>query len=139
MAITLQTAGEQLVHIPTGNVKAMIPVAGYTAPEVGDLVIYDTSENNAVDAAANNENPVGEILSVNRDNGILSVALYKSGTRVILPYSGVVAVGNKIESTGTREIASVDQGKTVVAADGGGVGTVVAVDVPAAARCVVEF
>ena len=32
MALTLQTAGEQLIHIPTGNVKAMVPVAGYTAP-----------------------------------------------------------------------------------------------------------
>lgn len=139
MALTLQTAGEQLTHIPTGNIKAMVPVAGYTAPEVGDLVIYDTSENNAVDEAADTENPIGEVYSTNRDNGILSIALYKSGTRVVLPYSGVVAVGNKIRSTGTREIASVDQGKTVVEADAGGVGAIVAVDVPEVNRIVVEF
>lgn len=136
MAVTIATAGEQLVHIPTGNVKAMIPVAGYTTPLVGDLVIYDVTENNAVDRCAADEMPIGEVLSTNNDNGILSVAEYKSSTRVILPYTGTLAVGEKIEAAGSRAAGGT---KDQVRVNASGVGTVVAIDVPAAGFAVVEF
>ena len=136
MATGTSTAGEQLIHIPPGNVKAMVPVTGYT-PIYGHLTFDDATVNNSVDRAANDEAPSGIIISINNSNGIVSVARFKSGTRVILPYTGTATVGHTILAAGTRQAANDrDDCKTHAT---NGVGKCVAVNVPATNFLVAEF
>lgn len=131
MALSTGTAGERLYHY-----FAKVPKSGYTAV-AGDLVFADNTLNNAVDLAAQNEAPYGLVASINNANGILSVAAFKSGDSVILPYTGTLALGDKIASNGDR--ASGGTRTRVIEKNSGGVGSVVALDYPSAGFCVVEF
>lgn len=114
------------------------PKSGYT-PVRGDLVILDSTIAVGVDLIAANENPMGIVLK--HENGITTVWKFRTGDRVVLPYSGSVAKGDKVEGDGGAHQATIDR-STVRTDNSNGVGFVVAVDTetaPGVGFCVVEF
>jgi hypothetical protein len=141
MAFTTTVAGDRYILPEVGNVKPKRPKSGYTAV-VGDLVILDTSIADGVDLIATDENPYGIVESINNSNGMLSVAEFVAGCSIELPYSGSVALGDKIEGP-----ASIAQGTTLLRTtvrtdNSNGVGTVVAKDADTphgTGHCVVRF
>ena len=139
MAFTSTVAGDRYVLPEVGNIKPKKPKSGYTAV-VGDLVILDTSIANGVDLITTNENPYGIVESINNSNGILSVAEFVAGAEIELPYTGSVALGDKVEF-GTSHGTTLDR-TTVQTDNSNGVGAVVAVDASAphgTGHCVVRF
>jgi hypothetical protein len=111
-------------HVP-GPTLAVAPAAGMTDPVAGDLVIWDTSGNLYVDRCAADENPIGQIIAANPAKTVLTVELFTGGMVAVLPYSGAVSLGNKVEADGTSDSAG--QGK-VRADNTNGTGRVVAKD-----------
>jgi hypothetical protein len=139
MAFTSTVAGDRYLLPEVGNIKPKRPKSGYTAA-VGDLVILDTSLANGVDLITTDENPYGIVESINNSNGILSVAEFMSGCEIELPYSGSVALGDKVEFSTTHG-TTLDR-TTVKTDNSNGVGVVVAVDTATphgTGHCVVRF
>jgi hypothetical protein len=127
MAFTTLVAGDR--YLLGWNVVPKVPKSGYTAA-VGDLVIIDSSIANGVDVIAANENPYAIVESINNSNGVLSVAEFVSGTYIELPYTGSVALGDKIEFGSATHGTTLDR-TTIQTDNSNGVGTVVAVDASA--------
>ncbi len=111
-------------HVP-GPTLATVPKSGWTDPAVGNLVIWDTTGNMAVDECVADENPIGQLIAVNPAKTVLTVELFAGGMVIVLPYSGTPARGDKIEADGT--VNTNNEGK-VRTDNTNGVGKVVAVD-----------
>src|SRR5688572_23731190 len=126
MAFTTVRAGDRYILPESGNIKPQAPKSGWTA-EVGDLIIADTSVAMGVDEITTAENPAGIVESVNNANGTLSVAWFYTGAEIELPYTGSVALGDKIEFGSATHGTTLDR-TTVQTDNSNGVGTVVAVD-----------
>lgn len=138
MAFTLPSCGDAF-HFGWNQIVKK-PKSGYTAAE-GDLCLGDTTVANGCDLIAANENPAYYVDSANQGSGTLSVTRLVSGTRIELPYSGSVALGDKIEGDGGAHGTSLDR-SSVRTDNSNGVGTVIAVDADAphgTGHCVVEF
>ena len=87
-------------HIP-GPTLAAAPVAAWTDPAIGNLVIWDTTANMAVDECAADEKPIGRVIAVNPAKTIVTVELFTGGMVAVLPYSGNPSRGDAIEADGT--------------------------------------
>lgn len=111
-------------HVP-GPTLAVTPKSGWSDPEVGNLVVWDTSTNMAVDECAVDENPIGRIIAVNPAKTVLTVELFTGGMVAVAPYTGVVALGDSVEADGTTDANA--QGK-VRADNANGTGRVIAKD-----------
>lgn len=139
MALTLTSTGDNFHR--GWNEFAVKAVAGYTAPAVGDLVAYENSAANSVDIIAGNEAILGIVDSINASNGVLSICELVPGCRIELPYTGVVALGDKVLFSSATQGASVP--RTQVKTDNtNGTGLVIAVDADAphgTGHCVVRF
>lgn len=112
------------------NMKAKKVKSGYT-PVPGHLVLLDASIANAVDIIAANENPYGIIDSIGNwtatnTGALITVAEFVPGTEIVLPTTGTIAKGDKIEYGGTP-LSGGAVPRTVVQADNSnGVGVVIA-------------
>ena len=144
MALPFSMAGDNFL-IPE-HINTWAPKASYT-PARGHLVLLD-SLNAKVDRCEADENPEGIIVSINSSNGAVSVAQFKSGTRITLEYTGTApTVGQKIEASATPGFgtltfteASGEPRDTVQVDNTNGVGRVISVDSTATVKtCVVEF
>lgn len=111
-------------HIP-GPTLAATPVAAWTDPAVGNLVTWDATANMNVDECAVNENAVGQVIAVNPARTVVTVELFTGGMVAVLPYTGTVARGDKVEADGTTDASG--QGK-VRTDNTNGSGRIVAVD-----------
>jgi hypothetical protein len=126
------------------NCQTKVPKSGYT-PVAGHLVIIDTSIANGVDVCAVNENPYGIITWVAPDATYCTVAEFLGGTTIVLPFSGSVALGDKVECDGAALAATGTSGPSrgVVRTDNSnGVGVVIATGSSSPAgtgTCVVRF
>lgn len=139
MAFTSIVAGDRYLLPEVGNIKAKRPKSGYTAV-IGDLVILDTSIADGVDVITTNENPYGIVESINNSNGMLSVAEFVAGAEIELPYTGSVALGDKVEF-GTTHGTTLDR-TTVQTDNANGVGAIIAKDANTphgTGHCVVRF
>lgn len=118
--------------------------AAYAASAlVGDLVIADSSLPNCVDLIAADEAIYGIVMSLNQktDGSNLSVQELTPGSYVILPYTGTVAIGDKVEfSSATQDTVLL---RTKVKTDNtNGSGYVTAIDADTSAGtgyCCVRF
>jgi hypothetical protein len=140
MAFTTVRAGDRYIQPESGNIKPQAPKSGYTAV-VGDLIIADVSVAMGVDVIAAAENPAGIVESINNANGTLSVAWFYPGCEIELPYTGTVALGDKIEFGSATHGTTLDR-TTVQTDNSNGVGVVVAVDATSphgTGHCVVRF
>lgn len=102
------------------------PVGTYAAPLVGHLVVWDTTANFNVDLCAANENPQGRITKV--EGGVLTMEILTGGCVVRLPYSGIVARGDKVEANG---VVNASNESEVRADNATGTGRVISIDVVA--------
>lgn len=127
MAFNSTTAGDRYILPEPGNVKPKKPKSGYTAV-VGDLVIQDTTVADGVDLIATDEPPYGIVESVNNANGTLSVAEFYPGCTIELPYSGAMALGDKIEGPAVIAQGTTLLRTTVRTDNTNGVGVVIAKD-----------
>lgn len=142
MAFTSVIAGDR--YLRDDNVKPKVPKSGYT-PAVGDLVILDTSIAEGVDLITTNEPPYGIVESLNSWTSAattrpISVAEFVSGTEIELPYTGTVALGDKVAFSNTHG-TTLDRTR-VLTDNTNGVGNVIAKDanVPhGIGHCVVRF
>ena len=89
-------------HVP-GPTLAVVPKAGWADPEVGNLVIWDTTGNMRADECAADEAPMGQVIAINPAKTVLTVELFTGGMVAVLPYSGVVGLGDKVEADGTTD------------------------------------
>lgn len=89
-------------HIP-GPTLATAPKSGWSDPAVGNLVIWDGGGNMHVDECAADENPVGQIIAMNPAKTVLTIELFCAGMVAVLPYSGTVNRGDKVEADGTAD------------------------------------
>ena len=126
MALTTVRAGDRYIQPESGNIKPQAPKSGWTAL-VGDLIIADTSVAMGVDEITTAENPAGIVESVNNSNGTLSVAWFYTGCEIELPYTGTIALGDKVEFGSATHGTTVDR-TTVQEDNTNGVGVVVAKD-----------
>lgn len=125
MAFTTTIAGDRY-HKDCSNIFPRAPKAGYT-PATGDLVLVDTSIANGVDLIAANENPAGIVERF--FNGVASVHFFRPGDEIILPYSGALVKGDKVEGDGGAATHGTLVDRSPVRVDNTtGVGVVVAVD-----------
>lgn len=92
-------------HIP-GPTLAVAPLETWTDPEIGNLVIWDATANATVDECAVDENPIGQVIAMNPAKTVLTVELFTGGMVAVLPYSGAMARGNKVEALGTVNSSS---------------------------------
>ena len=100
--------------------------SGYT-PVVGDLVQVETGGPFEVDVIVANENPYGIVISTNQGSGFPTVAELVAGAQLVLPYTGTVNLGDKIEGSGGGSDTTLN--RTIVRTDNSsGVGTVIALD-----------
>lgn len=98
----------------------------WTDPEIGNLVILDTTGDWFVDECAVDENPTGRVIAVNPAKDVVTIELFCAGMVAVLPYTGTVARGDKIESNGTLKSGTTEG---VVKTDNtNGVGVVIAKD-----------
>ena len=140
MSLTKATGGDRLILL--SNVMPRLPSATYTSavPAFGDLV-KNSSTNNAVDHCANNDTPIGVVISTNWTNGILSIARFTANVQIWLDYTGSVALGDKVVSTGAK--GAVRTAYDSVKTDNtNGVGTIIAKDAGSpggTGTCVVQF
>ena len=111
-------------HIP-GPTLAAAPVSGWTDPAIGNLVIWDTGANMAVDECAVDENPIGRVIAVNPAKTVVTVELFTGGMVAVLPYSGTPARGNPVEADGTTNADGVGKVRVDTFA---GIGVVIAKD-----------
>ena len=112
------------------NMKAKVPKSGYT-PAVGHLVILDSSIANGVDIITTNENPYGLVVSIDswsstNTTSPITVAELVPGTEIVLPTTGSIAKGDKIEYGGTALSTGVVPRTVVQTDNSNGVGVVVA-------------
>jgi hypothetical protein len=144
MALPFAQSGDNF-FIPE-HINTWVAKSGYT-PARGHLVLMD-SLNNKIDRCAADENPEGIIVSINSSAGAVSVAQFKSGTRITLEYTGTApTVGQKIEASASPAFgtltfteASGEPRDTVQVDNTNGVGRVISVDSTATIKtCVVEF
>ena len=145
MALPFTLSGDNFLN--PAYIHAWAPAAAYTTPLRGHLVRLDSLNNKVLRCAADT-NPEGIIVSINSSNGTLSVAQFKSGSRITLEYTGTApTVGQKIEASATPGFgtltftaASGEPRDTVQVDDTNGVGRVISLDSTATIKtCVVEF
>lgn len=140
MAFTIRSTGDSYIQLEGFNMRTKIAKSGYT-PVVGDLVILDTSAPNAVDLIAADENPYGIVETVL--GTVCTVAELVAGATIELPYSGSVALGDKVEGDGAAATHGTSLDRSPVRHDNSnGVGLVIAVDADAphgTGHCVVRF
>jgi hypothetical protein len=98
MALTLFAIGDDFFRDENG--KTRVPKSGYT-PVVGHAVVLDTSVANGADLAAANENPYGIVTWIAPDATYFTVHEFVPGTSCVFPINGAVALGDKIEATGS--------------------------------------
>lgn len=116
--------------------------SGYT-PVVGDLVIFDATVAHGVDLIAADEVTVGLIISLNNmtDGTKLSVQELTPGSYIVLPYTGTVAKGDKVEFSSATHGTTIDRTQVKTDNTNGG-GYVTAIDADTAAgtgHCIVRF
>lgn len=99
MALTTFAIGDDFVRDENGKTK--FPKAGYT-PAIGDLAVIDTSIADGFDLAAADEVPSLYVDWVASDSTYATTRDLVPGTTMILPISGAVALGDKIECTGSK-------------------------------------
>lgn len=141
MAITTFNIGDDFVRDDNGVTK--FPKSGYT-PVVGHAVVIDTSLANCVDLAASNENPYGIIDWVSPSAAYCCVREFVPGTTCIFPINGTVALGDKIEATGsTAAVGTGGPTRSEIRADNSnGIGIVIGTGATSPAgtgTCVVRF
>lgn len=85
----------------SGQVITCAPKSGWADPEVGNLVVRDTTGNHYVDECASGELPDGIIVAMDPSKTVLSVELFEPGMVAVLPYTGTIARGDKIAANGT--------------------------------------
>lgn len=140
MAFTIRSTGDAYIQLEGFNMKTKVAKSGYT-PAVGDLVILDTSIANGVDLIAVDENPYGIVETVL--GTVCTVAELVGGATIELPYSGTVALGDKVEGNGAAATHGASLDRSPVRTDNSnGVGLVIAVDADSphgTGHCVVRF
>lgn len=128
-------------YILPDNVVPGVPKSGYT-PVVGHLVRRETAQDTEWDVSVANEVPSGFVVAVNANSTKISVAELRDGVTLVLPTTGAVALGDKVETTAT---ALADVGTTtlqrgqVVVDNTNGVGTVVDLNPAGSATATVRF
>jgi len=141
MAFAMGTVGDAY-HFGW-NQYTKVAKSTYTTPKAGDLVILSSVTANEVDILAANTNPAYIVDSINQGNGLLTVTRLVVGACITLPYTGSVALGDKVEGDGTANTHSATLDRSSVRTDNvNGVGTVIAVDTDTnygVGLCVVEF
>lgn len=99
------------------NVLPGVPKSGYT-PRIGHLVRRETAQDNEWDVATTDEVFSGIVVAVNANSTVISVAELVPGTTIVLPTTGVVALGNKVEANATPLTAvgtmGISRGQVVV-------------------------
>ena len=124
MALNLRTLGDYLDY--EQGIVPGIPKTGWT-PAEGQLVVRDSGGPNWFDLGANSEVPVGMVMTVNGTTGVIAVALFKSGTQLVLPFDTAPTLGQSIQTTAAGLIVVGTQGfsrsqvKGVAAGSGAGV------------------
>lgn len=98
-------------HIPSPTLAA-VPKSAWTDPAVGNLVIWDTGGNLNVDECAADELPIGQVIAKNPAGTVLTIELFTGGMVAVLPYSGTVARGDKVEADGTADSNGVGKVRT---------------------------
>jgi len=98
MSLTTFAIGDDFFRDENGKTKT--PKASYT-PVVGHAVVADSSIANGFDLAAANENPYGIVTWVAPDASYATIHEFIPGTTCVFPISGSVALGDKIECTGS--------------------------------------
>ncbi len=138
MSRTLTTCGDNFHR--GWNEFAAVPLGGYT-PAVGDLVTYETGAANTVDLIAGIEAIAAIVDSVNSGSGVVTICELVAGCRLELPYTGTVALGDKVKFSSATHGTALD--RTQVQTDNSnGIGLVIAVDADAphgVGHCVVRF
>jgi hypothetical protein len=123
------------------NVVPGVPKSSYT-PVVGHLVRRETAQDSEWDLSVANEVPAGIVVAVNANSTKISVAEFVAGVTIVLPTTGVVALGDKIETNATA-LATVGsmtiQRGQVVVDNTNGVGTVVDLNPAGTATATVRF
>lgn len=99
MALTTFVTGDDFYRDENG--KTRYPKAGYT-PLIGDATMIDTSIAAGFDLAAADEVPMGIVTWVSADATYATVHDFVPGTYCVFPISGAVALGDKIECTGSK-------------------------------------
>jgi hypothetical protein len=129
------------------NVIPGVPKAAYLAhatnfPQIGHLVRRETAQDSEWDLATTDENFSGMIVAVNANRSVLSIAELLPGTTIILPTTGAVALGDKVEANATPLAAvgsmGISRGQVVVD-NVNGVGAVVDLLSGGAATATVRF
>lgn len=107
--------------------------SGYTAV-VGDLVISDATVAHGVDLIAADEATYGLVISLNNrtDGTMLSVQELTPGSYIVLPYTGSLAKGDKVEFSSATHGTTIDRTQVKVDNSNGN-GYVTAVDADTAA------
>lgn len=139
MALTVPKEGDYFIL--ADNVVPGVPKSGYT-PRIGHLVKRETAADNEWDLSTTDEVFAGIIVAVNANNTKISVAELRAGTSIILPTTGVVALGNKVWADGGAALADVGTmgiQRTRVEVDSSGVGTVVDLNPAGSATATVRF
>lgn len=111
-------------HIP-GPTLAAVPKSGWSDPAVGNLVVWDAGGNLHVDEAAADELPIGQVIAISPSGTVLTIELFTGGMVAVLPYSGVIARGDRVEADGTTDSSGVGKVRTD---NSNGAGRVVAKD-----------
>jgi hypothetical protein len=89
-------------HIP-GPTLAAVPKSAWTDPAGGNL---------NVDECAADELPIGQVIAKNPAGTVLTIELFTGGMVAVLPYSGTVARGDKVEADGTADSNGVGKVRT---------------------------
>lgn len=98
-------------HIP-GPTLAVAPKSGWADPALGNLVTWDTGGDMHVDECAADEPPIGQVIAMNPAGTVLTVELFTGGMVAVLPYSGTVARGDKVEADGTTDSSGTGKVRT---------------------------
>lgn len=139
MAISMPMQADY--YILEYNMVPGVPKSGYT-PVKGHLVRRETAQDNEWDLCTTDEVPAGIVEAVNTNSTKITVAEFVAGTTVVLPTTGAVALGDKIEATNTALAAVGTTGlqRTVVQTDNtNGVGTVIDLNPAGSATATVRF
>lgn len=123
------------------NVVPGVPKSSYT-PVIGHLVKREAAQDSEWDLSTTDETFSGIVVAVNANSTKISVAEFVAGTTIVLPTTGTVALGDKVEATSTALAAVGSMGiqRTVVQTDNtNGVGLVVDLLPGGAATATVRF
>jgi hypothetical protein len=128
MALTKTTGGVDLIQ--ERNINPWKAEAAYLATAaVGDLVVASATETKAV-LRASAQATLGEVISINSGNGILSIAESMTGVVQVFETTGAVVLGNKLWSNGDRGVIVPQRDRLIVNAGGNWVAIAVGVNSP---------